>query len=67
VSWAGIRNSSGEEAGVHRLAGKAMPSDCTDNYGADQPIVTADPAGEQTSTVYDQNGNVTDTYGPVPG
>ena len=34
--------------------------------GQDEPIVTADPAGEQTSTVYDTDGNVTDTYGPAP-
>jgi YD repeat-containing protein len=34
--------------------------------GADMPIVTADASGEQTSTVYDQYGNVTDTYGPAP-
>ena len=27
VSWAGMRSSSGEAAGVNRLAGKAMPSD----------------------------------------
>ena len=27
VSWAGMRSSSGEDAGVNRLAGKAMPSD----------------------------------------
>jgi hypothetical protein len=26
-SWAGMRSSSGEDAGVNRLAGKAMPSD----------------------------------------
>jgi RHS repeat-associated protein len=34
--------------------------------GEDEPIVTASPDGEQTSTVYDQFGNVTDTYGPAP-
>ena len=27
ASWAGMRSSSGEDAGVNRLAGKAMPSD----------------------------------------
>ena len=27
VSWAGMRSSSGEDVGVNRLAGKAMPSD----------------------------------------
>jgi len=32
----------------------------------DLPIVTADPDGDQTSTVYDAYGNVTDTYGPAP-
>jgi RHS repeat-associated protein len=39
---------------------------CASVCGSDQPVVTATPAGEQTSTVYDANGNVTDVYGPAP-
>ncbi|MGI5185565.1 RHS repeat-associated core domain-containing protein [Dactylosporangium sp. CA-152071] len=39
---------------------------CTGACGSDLPIVTATPAGQQTSTVYDTNGNVTDVYGPAP-
>jgi RHS repeat-associated protein len=34
--------------------------------GEDEPIVTLAPDGDQTSTVYDANGNVTATYGPAP-
>ena len=34
--------------------------------GLNRAIATVDPAGEQTSTVYDANGNVTDKYGPAP-
>lgn len=33
---------------------------------ADHPIVKVDPAGIQTSTIYDSTGSVTDTYGPAP-
>ncbi|MFF7474607.1 RHS repeat-associated core domain-containing protein [Streptomyces sp. NPDC008092] len=40
--------------------------DCTGVCGTDQAVVTATPAGLQTSTVYDVHGNVTDTYGPAP-
>ncbi len=32
----------------------------------DEPIVVVDISGEQTSTVYDNAGNVTDAYGPAP-
>ncbi|MFG2040777.1 RHS repeat-associated core domain-containing protein [Dactylosporangium sp. NPDC048998] len=32
----------------------------------DRPIATVDVAGEQTSSVYDAGGNLTDTYGPAP-
>jgi RHS repeat-associated protein len=39
---------------------------CANVCGSDRPLVTATPAGEQTSTVYDTNGNVTDVYGPAP-
>lgn len=39
---------------------------CATTCGEDEPIATADPAGEQTTTVYDQFGNVTDIYGPAP-
>jgi RHS repeat-associated protein len=39
---------------------------CPNICGRDEPIVSATPAGLQTSTVYDQNGNVIDTYGPAP-
>jgi RHS repeat-associated protein len=41
------------------------PSSCG-ACGIDEPLVTVDPAGDQTSTVYDANGNVTDVYGPAP-
>ncbi|MBO0879566.1 MAG: hypothetical protein J2P17_04190 [Mycobacterium sp.] len=34
--------------------------------GTDQPLVTANPAGLQTSMAYDRSGNVTDAYGPAP-
>ena len=44
----------------------AWGSLCGATCGADEPIVTANPAGEQTSTVYDTDGNITDTYGPAP-
>ena len=39
---------------------------CTNPCGSDQPIVTATPDGEQTSTVYNTNGDATDVYGPAP-
>lgn len=32
----------------------------------DQPVVSIDPAGLQTTTVYALNGEVSDTYGPAP-
>lgn len=32
----------------------------------DRTIISTDAAGLQTSTVYDANSNVTDTYGPAP-
>jgi RHS repeat-associated protein len=39
---------------------------CGPACGADEPIVTVSPAGGQTSTVYDGDGNISDTYGPAP-
>lgn len=39
---------------------------CAVLCGSDEPVVSADPAGEQTSTMYDVNSNVIDTYGPAP-
>lgn len=33
---------------------------------ASRPIATVDAAGDQTSTVYDPQGAVTDTFGPAP-
>jgi len=44
----------------------APGNSCTDTCGSDQAVVTATPAGLQTSTMYDVHGNVTDTYGPAP-
>jgi RHS repeat-associated protein len=31
-----------------------------------RPIITLNQAGDQTSTVYDSNSDITDTYGPAP-
>ena len=39
---------------------------CNATCGADEPLATVGPDGEQTSSVYDQDGRVTDTYGPAP-
>lgn len=44
----------------------APSSGCTTLCGSDEAVVTATPAGQQTSTMYDVNGNVTDVYGPAP-
>jgi RHS repeat-associated protein len=34
--------------------------------GLDEPIVSVSSDGDQTSTVYDAKGNITDTYGAAP-
>jgi YD repeat-containing protein len=39
---------------------------CTTTCGTDESVVTVTPDGQQTSTIYDTNGDATDKYGPAP-
>jgi RHS repeat-associated protein len=62
----GQTDSSGHTTTTVWANATAPGNSCTDTCGDDQAVVTATPDGEQTSTMYDVNGNVTDTYGPAP-
>jgi RHS repeat-associated protein len=59
-------DSSGRTTTTVWANATAPGNNCTNLCGSDQPVVTATPDGEQTSKVYDANGNVTDVYGPAP-
>jgi RHS repeat-associated protein len=56
-------NSSGEITSETGPTGNTSSTVWDDD---EQPLVSITSAGEQTSTVYDVSGNVTDTYGPAP-
>lgn len=54
---------------IGEIVSRAGPTGATTTTGwdaAERPVILVNPAGLQTTTEYDNNSNVTDTYGPAP-
>jgi RHS repeat-associated protein len=58
-----IYNANGE---IVSHAGPTGAAATTGWDTAERPVTSVNPAGLQTTTVYDNNSNVTDSYGPAP-